>query len=95
MNEVEAFVILYSKVKLRGNFVPRDYQTIGGMWTVDTYRLGNVLAQSMDEGYTDKLLSDKVVVYRYSNGKMEYTKGTAQDLIDLVGELNEINKKSV
>jgi hypothetical protein len=39
-------------VKTDENYVPRNFQTIGGMWTVDTWKKGDIIFQLMDEGYT-------------------------------------------
>ena len=43
---------LWSRVAQQNNYVPRDYPTIGGMWTVDRYRLGDIECRLMDEGWT-------------------------------------------
>ena len=42
-------------IKTNENYVPRPYQTIGGRWTVDTWQVGDVKYQIMDEGYTSVL----------------------------------------
>lgn len=39
-------------IKTDENYVPRNFQTIGGMWTVDTWKKGDMIFQLMDEGYT-------------------------------------------
>lgn len=47
---------LVAKIKIKENFVPRDYKTIGGMWTVETWQKDDFEVQLMDEGYTLVLL---------------------------------------
>jgi hypothetical protein len=39
-------------IKTDENYVPRNFQTIGGMWTVDTWKKDDMIFQLMDEGYT-------------------------------------------
>ena len=43
---------LVKAVKQPEYYVPRDYKTIGGMWTVDTWQRGAVQVRLMDEGWT-------------------------------------------
>ena len=55
MNEINEDIIFnkFQKfIKNKDNHIPRDYQTIGGMWTVDTWMIDNYTLQLMDEGYT-------------------------------------------
>lgn len=52
---VKEFNEIYNKIKQPENYVKRPYQTIGGMWTVDTWATPEWRAQSMDEGYTHVL----------------------------------------
>ena len=47
---------IVSEIKVNENFVPRDYKTIGGMWTVETWAKEDLKVQVMDEGYTLVLL---------------------------------------
>ena len=92
MDAKEAFNIIYSKVKNPANYIPREYKTVGGMWTVDTYQLGSIKAHSMDEGYTDKILTDHVIVLRYHTGTIDFIKGDEQALIKLAGELGNVQQ---
>lgn len=50
-------------------YVPRDYQTIGGMWTVDTWQKGNIRVQLMDEGYTTVVDAPGLVITTGYNGQ--------------------------
>ena len=56
---------IYYDVAKPGNEVLRDYETIGGRWTVDTWKKGDWTAQLMDEGYTAVLFNDKDPGKRY------------------------------
>lgn len=67
--------LIYQKVRTEGDVVPRDYQTIGGMWTVDTWVLGNVKAQMMDEGYTHVIMWTGLRVIDTHNKPLTYTEG--------------------
>lgn len=60
---------LIAKVKSNENYVPRDYQTIGGMWTVDTWKLGDVSVKLMDEGYTTVVTAPNLKIVVGYNGK--------------------------
>ncbi len=66
---------LVAKIKIKENFVPRDYKTIGGMWTVETWQKDDFKVQLMDEGYTLVLLKmndeNKVDWKIMRNGKDE------------------------
>ena len=60
---------LISEVKQQAFYVPRNYQTMGGMWTVDTYVRGLLRVQVMDEGYTTKLDAPGLEIIAGYNGK--------------------------
>lgn len=60
---------LISLVKKEENYIPRNYQTIGGMWTVDTWKKNDVMVQVMDEGYTTAILAPGLKIMTGYNGK--------------------------
>lgn len=61
--EKELIELIYNKVRTEGEVVPRDYQTIGGMWTVDTWQLDSLVkVQMMDEGWTKRIVTPNLVV---------------------------------
>ena len=70
---------LVNRVKTPENYVPRDYQTIGGMWTVDTWRQGDVTVQLMDEGYTTVVRAPGLEVVIGYHG-IEYQQGSEADV---------------
>ena len=47
-----SFNRLWARIARLENLVPRTHATIGGMWTVDRFRLGTLEALLMDEGWT-------------------------------------------
>lgn len=51
------FRSIVDSVKQDQFYVPREYKTIGGMWTVDTWKRGDVTVQVMDEGYTTRIIA--------------------------------------
>lgn len=65
-------------VKRSENYVPRDYQTIGGMWTVDTYKVGDITVQLMDEGYTNKLITPTIEAIE-TGSSFRLERGSLQD----------------
>ena len=60
---------LINEVKQQEFYVPRNYQTMGGIWTVDSYVRGAVRVQVMDEGYTTKLIAPSLEIVAGYNGK--------------------------
>ena len=60
---------LINELKKTENYVPRDYKTIGGMWTTDTWQKNGVKLQVMDEGYTKVIQSEGLKVVIGYNGK--------------------------
>ena len=82
---------IVSMVKQPDFYVPRDYQTIGGMWTVDTWKRGDVTVKLMDEGYTTVVEAPGVKVVsipRINNEVFDhFEKGTEADLDKLLETL--------
>lgn len=64
---------LIKAVRQREFYVPRQYQTIGGMWTTDTWKCGDVVVRVMDEGYTTIVYAPGLRVVRGYDGT-EYTR---------------------
>lgn len=70
-DSLAAFKSVEAAIRKPENYVPRNYQTVGGMWTVDTWELGETTFQLMDEGYTSRLHSADLEVfeqYQYDRG---------------------------
>lgn len=87
---MEHFNILISLIKRDEFYVPREYQTIGGFWTVDTWERKGVKYQLMDEGYTQVITADGLeVVEGYLGGEIgiEYKKGNEQIVKNLITKL--------
>ncbi len=76
---VKIFYQLKEKVKTSENYVPRDYQTIGGMWTVDTYKIDRLIYQLMDEGYSERIFNDHFELYCNYNNEVTLNNGTLED----------------
>lgn len=68
------------------NYVPRTYETVGGRWTVDTYKKGEITAWIMDEGWTIKIFSSEFDATD-SGGYYKIEKGTLTDLEDALNLL--------
>jgi hypothetical protein len=55
-------------------FVPRDYQTVGGMWSVDRYTRDNINYRVFDEGYGSEIFTEDLRVRcLYTGDKPEFT----------------------
>jgi hypothetical protein len=84
---------LKSLVKRRENYVPQKYQSVGGVWTVDTYKLGPVTVQIMDEGYSARLFTrpSELDVFEFCRGNetvLEFRAGSADDLAALLAVMD-------
>jgi hypothetical protein len=70
----EAFERIVRAVRHKDHYVPRDFRTIGGMWTVDTWHRSGVTVQLMDEGWTTRILAPGLDVSQ-SGTSLEYREG--------------------
>ena len=82
MDERGAFFILTANIKTDANYIPRDYKTIGGMWTVDTWKLGDLQYQLMDEGYTSVIRGPGFVATDGYHGGTEHYTGQPHVVIE-------------
>lgn len=64
-----SFQTLVRKIKQPENYIQRNYKTIGGMWTVDTWHLNGCIYQVMDEGYTQRISTEQFKVTKGYNGE--------------------------
>lgn len=64
---------LINQVRVSKFYIPRDYRTTGGVWTVDTWRRGPVAFKVLDEGYTQQVIAEDLFVTIGYNGK-EYVR---------------------
>lgn len=83
------FSTIREKVKQPENYVPRDYQTIGGMWTVDTWLYEDTKVQVADEGYTTIISTDKVIVREDYKNDILFDKGGEEELSQLFHQFCE------
>jgi hypothetical protein len=56
---LKEFNRIYHSIRTKKNYVKRDYETIGGMWTADTWENDIWKAQLLDEGCTQVLFNKK------------------------------------
>ena len=75
-------------VRQQENYVPRQYKTVGGMWTVDTYKKGNVTLQVMDEGWTTRIFNEQFSATD-SGGHFKIEKGSLDDLKSLLLSISQ------
>lgn len=77
--------LLYHRIRTDANYVPRNYNTIGGMWTVDTWksdRLGYT-ARLEDEGCTSRVMTEILNVSTTYGRDAVFTKGSEVELLEL------------
>ena len=74
--EMEQLQSLIQLVKQNRYHVPRDYDTVGGMWTVDTYKRRGVTVKEMDEGFSTSVSGEGLLVW------VLYNPQTGQDYIE-------------
>ena len=83
----EVFNQVVRDIKNEEFYVPRGYQTIGGMWTVDTWLKDNLRVQVMDEGYTTvlSLMENEKVIWSATDSvnKFELTGIKEDEFINL------------
>lgn len=82
---------LIQAVKQPEFYVPRDYQTVGGMWTVDTWRRGDIEVLLMDEGYTTKVFAPGLEVVEGFNGEdyATFHKGSMDTVMEILKTLEQ------
>lgn len=79
MDKMKAiFNFVTNEVRQTKYHIPRNHQTIGGMWTVDTYKRNDVTVQIMDEGYTIKLITPHIIATEFGD-KLTIEKGALED----------------
>lgn len=86
--------LVFNFVRQHGKIVPRDYQTIGGMWTVDTWtheELPGVRVQLMDEGYTHAVYTEDLYVVSTHGRPVNFARGGAEHLELLVERVNNVS----
>jgi hypothetical protein len=81
---------LINTVKLPEYYVPRDYKTMGGMWTVDTWKRGDITVRLMDEGYTTAVDAPGLKVVTGYNGKnyTTYHEGSEETVAKLLASIS-------
>jgi hypothetical protein len=82
-----AFERIVQAVKDKEYYVPREFQTIGGMWTVDTWRRAGITVQLMDEGYTTRILAPGLDVSQTETRDLKYQEGDASLLMHFAGKI--------
>lgn len=71
---------IFNWVRANGSYIPRNYKTMGGAWTVDTWALGDVKVQLMDEGATQVVLTDTMAVSMTYGQRPIWNTGTIEEL---------------
>ena len=89
MKDKENFKTIREKIKKRENLIPRNFKTMGGMWTVDTYEKNGIRFQLMDEGYTSRIfVMDELDVCLDCNDNLKFYKGDENKLREVASRLS-------
>jgi len=80
-----AFERIVQAVRDKDHYVPRDFRTIGGMWTVDTWRREGITVQMLDEGWTTRIMAPGLDVSQSGDKPFEYREGNVDLLIHFAG----------
>ncbi|QJT70447.1 hypothetical protein [Microcystis phage MaeS] len=88
MDKIQAiFNQINNIVRQTIHYVPRNYKTVGGMWTVDTYKKGDVTLQVMDEGWTIRIFTKHISAMDRA-GHFEVERGTVEDFENVLKEIS-------
>lgn len=87
MDAKQALARIITYVRQDAFYIPRDYQTIGGMWTVETWERDGIRLQIMDEGYTTRIISPSVRASCTYDRPIEFDTGAEADLIALAEQI--------
>lgn len=80
-------------IQVKKNYIERQTPTIGGMWTVDTYKMLDAVLQIMDEGYTSKIFTTHLELICHYDNKIEFIKGGWAEALKLLSRLEKDVKK--
>lgn len=83
----DTFQRIVSVVKQPKFYVPREYKTIGGMWTVDTWVRDEVTVQVMDEGYTTRIIAPGIQVTNSYPSPISFQRGDKEMLYKLLKDM--------
>lgn len=84
---MQAISTILTAVKTGEHYIPRGYETMGGMWTIDMWRKGDVVVRLLDEGYTTIITAPGLRVVDSGRGTV-FEQGTEADLIKLAESIN-------
>jgi len=83
-----SFLLIFEALHRQEHYVPRPYQTIGGIWTRETYSKDDVIVYIEDEGYSQGIMADNLHVrFEAASGKMNYVKGNIKLLDEVCTKL--------
>ena len=74
-------------VRSNENYVPRPHGTVGGMWTVDTWQVGDLTYQIMDEGWTSVLRAPGLILWSSGSRPIWFECGDHEALVTWLAKL--------
>lgn len=86
---MDSFTRVKSIIKKEENYVERKSETIGGMWTVESWKKDDIIFSIMDEGYTERIyIKDTLEVIKRYDNRLVFKLGTYENLVELVERLS-------
>lgn len=86
---MDSFTRVKSIIKKEENYVERKSETIGGMWSVESWKKDDIIFSIMDEGYTERIyIKDTLEVIKRYDNRLVFKLGTYEDLVELVERLS-------
>jgi len=76
-----AFIEIFLNIRYDENYVPGNFHSIGGKWTIDTWQKNGITIQLEDE--TNAILTDNLQVRLNSDNSLRFSKGSVEDLLIL------------
>lgn len=81
---MDSFIKIKSIIKKEENYVKRKSETIGGMWTVESWEKDDIVFSIMDEGYIERIyVKDTLEVIKRYDNRLVFKLGTYEDLVEL------------
>lgn len=89
MVELKALNMIYSHVRNKGDYQRPNHPQMGGMWSADTYQLGDIKVMLADDGYTKIVQRGTARASSTDDRPVEYSGGAdASWLLNLGLELS-------
>lgn len=90
MSIQQTFDKLWELIKQDQNYLPPNYQTIGGMWTTEIWELHGVRAMLQDEGFTRSIAAFDTYAYQTGLFPIQMYRGNQESLENVLNKLLQL-----